>query len=334
MNSHFSCPPILFLIFNRPIQTLCVFESIRKARPSKLYIAADGARPHKLGDSELCMETRNIVSQIDWDCEVHTLFRENNLGCACAVREAINWFFSFEEAGIILEDDCVPSESFYPFCRRMLDEYHASPNVFMISGFAPYCEDIKEDTMYHFSRWANIWGWATWRNRWELYDLSFPNWNEYKVKFLNDKYFEKMKGFREWIVYTFDKNIHHSDSTAWSWAWTYALFSKGGLCLTPNKNLISNIGNIGEHSNNKKPSALLNTHLYNIDVENIVLRDEVRGDKDIDEIRVQQYMNESGIISRVIWRLGIIMRKFGFFKNGNNSLHPMNIAKKIVQIFR
>jgi hypothetical protein len=105
--------PILFLIFNRPEPTKRTFDEIRRAKPAELYIAADGPREAKLDDPELCNETRAIVKDIDWKCEVHTLFRDKNLGCKKAVSSAIDWFFDNVDAGIILEDDCVPEQTIH-----------------------------------------------------------------------------------------------------------------------------------------------------------------------------------------------------------------------------
>ena len=101
--------PILFLIFNRPDSTKLVFESIRSIKPAKLYIAADGARKHKVGEDLLCKDTRSIIDLIDWECEIKTLFRNENLGCKISVSSAIDWFFENEEQVIILEDDCLPN---------------------------------------------------------------------------------------------------------------------------------------------------------------------------------------------------------------------------------
>ena len=110
--------PILFLIFNRPDLTRQVFRTIQEQRPARLYIAADGPRPHKSGEDQLCGETRSVVEEVHWECDVRKLYREENLGCGRAVSEAITWFFNQEREGIILEDDCLPDASFYPFCRE------------------------------------------------------------------------------------------------------------------------------------------------------------------------------------------------------------------------
>ena len=127
--------PILFLIFNRPQTTLLVFEQIKKVQPKWLFIAADGPHIEKPGEEELCNETREIVLKgIDWDCEVKTLFRSENVGCMKGPSEAINWFFGNVEQGIILEDDCLPDSSFFTYCEQLLEEYKYNEKIITIGG--------------------------------------------------------------------------------------------------------------------------------------------------------------------------------------------------------
>lgn len=126
--------PILFLVFNRPDTTRKVFEKIRQIKPQKLYIAADGPRKDIVAEKIKCEEVRSIVTEVDWECEVETLFRDNNLGCKCAVGNAITWFFKHEEMGIILEDDCLPDPTFFKFCEELLEKYRFDSRVMSISG--------------------------------------------------------------------------------------------------------------------------------------------------------------------------------------------------------
>ena len=125
--------PILFLVFNRPATTQAVFEIIRQAKPPKLYISADGPRKDRLGESEKCEKVRSIATDVDWDCEVKTLFREENLGCKQSVSSSIDWFFQHEPEGIILEDDILPLPCFFDFCDELLEKYRHK-NVSMITG--------------------------------------------------------------------------------------------------------------------------------------------------------------------------------------------------------
>src|SRR6185503_2722056 len=125
---------ILFLVFNRPEPTARVFEAIRAAQPPRLYVAADGPRASRTGESDRCALTRRVASTVDWPCSVATLFRATNLGCKNAVSSAISWFFEHEEEGIILEDDCLPEPSFFAYCDELLAHYRDNPRVGLISG--------------------------------------------------------------------------------------------------------------------------------------------------------------------------------------------------------
>ena len=160
--------PVLFLIFKRPDTTQRVFEAIKKAKPKQLFISADGGRNEE--EKKSCNALREaIVAQIDWDCELKTLFRENNLGCKMAVSSGISWFFEEVEQGIILEDDCLPNESFFKFCETMLEKYKDDQSIWHI-GANNFQDSIKRgDADYFFSMYSHIWGWASWRDRWQKY---------------------------------------------------------------------------------------------------------------------------------------------------------------------
>lgn len=159
---------VLFLVYKRPDTTKRVFEVIRRARPSRLYIAGDGPRSEEDGETEKVQEARRIATSVDWGCEVKTLFRDENLGCKKAVNDAISWFFEYEDAGIILEDDILPSASFFPFMQTMLEMYKKDSRVMMVTGY-----NIKnqwkpiENSCYFFSMLGGIWGWASWRRAWK-----------------------------------------------------------------------------------------------------------------------------------------------------------------------
>lgn len=161
---------VLLLIFNRPETTRRVFDQIRAQQPPRLYIAADGARPNRPEEAARCAETRAISTQVDWDCELHLLYRDQNLGCRRAVSEAITWFFEHEEAGIILEDDCLPADSFFYFCDALLEKYRHDERIHAITGTNLQMGKQWGEASYYFSRYTNIWGWASWRRVWKEYD--------------------------------------------------------------------------------------------------------------------------------------------------------------------
>ncbi|HKZ36424.1 MAG TPA: hypothetical protein VJ184_02160, partial [Chryseolinea sp.] len=144
--------PVLFMIFNRPETTKRVFESIRNERPHRLFVAADGPRPNKPGEAEMCAEARKIATAVDWECEVKTLFREENLGCGRAPARAITWFFENVERGIILEDDCLPSHDFYLFCSILLERYRYDSRIMEIGGNNFLSDSMSDqEPSYYFS---------------------------------------------------------------------------------------------------------------------------------------------------------------------------------------
>ena len=235
--------PILFLIFNRPNETATVFNALKIMKPNFLYVACDGPRGNVSSDRENVAKTREILDQIDWDCELKTLYRDVNLGCKIAVSEAINWFFQNVEEGIILEDDCVPDSSFFDYCSELLDLYRDDRRVMHISGlnFLSGAEDASGSAeSYHFSKYAAVWGWATWRRAWRLYDADILNWPKAKERGLHYNFCFNKSEQRVWED-KFD-HVHKHQIDTWDFQWSYCIIFNNGLCVTPNTNLISNIG--------------------------------------------------------------------------------------------
>ena len=159
-------PPVLLLMFNRPDLARQVFDSIRAVKPSRLYLSVDGARQGRPEELEAVQQCRALKDEVDWDCEVKTLFQESNLGCGCGVRSGIDWFFENEERGIILEDDCKPHPDFFVFCSEMLDKYRDDTRVFSVAGFNELPVTAFQGASYEFSVYNLIWGWASWRRAW------------------------------------------------------------------------------------------------------------------------------------------------------------------------
>lgn len=231
---------VLFIVFNRPETTKLVFESIKRMRPQKLYISSDGPRINREGEKLKVDLVRNLVTNIDWDCEVFTLFREENIGCKLAVSSAINWFFSHEEKGIILEDDCLPNLDFFNFCSRMLTAYENESKVMMITGNNFQNGQKRGDASYYFSKYNHIWGWATWRRAWEKYDLDISFWPKYKLsKSWVDLFPNKVE--RKYWEAIFNRTYNKEIDT-WDYSWAASIWYNNGVTLTPNVNLISNIG--------------------------------------------------------------------------------------------
>jgi hypothetical protein len=230
--------PILFIAFNRPHEAREVFEAIRIARPSTLYIAVDGPRKDRAGDLEQCILVRNISNFVDWPCKVNTLFHNHNLGCKRAVVSAIDWFFSSEEMGIILEDDCVPSINFFRFCEELLYHYKEDTRIWHIGGTNPLASRAQESNLYYFSNYNRIWGWATWRRAWDQFNVDIPFWPSIHEQ----KVVEQILGHQAanhfnplfWDAY-------NCNVDTWDYQWfLYRLLN--GLSIIPMVNLVANIG--------------------------------------------------------------------------------------------
>jgi hypothetical protein len=238
---------ILLLVFNRVETTRNVFEAIRQAKPARLYVAADGPRENQPGEYELCEEARRVAMEVDWRCEVKTLFRENNLGCGKAVAEAITWFFEQESEGIIFEDDCVPDMSFFGFCEELLEKYRHEPRVMTIggtfigSGTHKNPNKIPISTSYFFSKNVECWGWASWRRAWNLFDYHVVNWPLLRTTDWLHRIGDGSKKFKQTWEDNFQR-VHRGADDIWDYQWVFSIWSHDGLSILPTKNLVANIG--------------------------------------------------------------------------------------------
>lgn len=232
--------PILFLVFNRPQTTAVVFETIRKAKPSRLYVASDGPRLNRAGESELVENVRKIMTSVDWPCEIHTLFREKNMGCKYAVSSAITWFFEHEEQGIILEDDCVPNDDFFIYCETLLELYRDDHRIMAITGNNFQDGHRRGQSSYYFSKLTHIWGWASWRRAWSHYDVEISFWPTWKNSHDWKSFWESSVDREHWQK-IFDK-VYDSEIDTWDCQWALCLWRQSGLTAIPNVNLVSNIG--------------------------------------------------------------------------------------------
>ena len=147
--------PVLFLIYNRPKEALKVFKQIKKYKPKQLFIASDGAK--NTNDIKKIDNLRNeILNMVNWNCEIFTKFNKINKGCGLAISEAITWFFNNIEMGIILEDDCVPNQSFFKFCEDALIEYEFDYRIMHISGLNLFQNKNITKESYFFSKHISI----------------------------------------------------------------------------------------------------------------------------------------------------------------------------------
>ncbi len=236
----YRCPPILFIIFNRPDLGYQVFKRIREAQPKKLFIAADGPRDEVTEDIELCNASRQIVKMVDWDCEIQTLFQPTNQGCKLAESAAINWFFKNIDEGIILEDDCVPDLSFFRYCSELLSYSRNDTRIMHISG-DNFQQGIKRTQYsYYFSRWIHLSGWATWQRAWKYYDADMKSWPILRdTDWLNDIHGNESIAM-DWGI-RFDR-AYNSVVNSYGYPWTYSCWVQNGMAILPEVNLVSHIG--------------------------------------------------------------------------------------------
>jgi len=240
--------PVLFIAFNRPDVTAVAFEYIRRAKPTKLYVALDGARNNKLYEDLICKEVENIVRRVDWDCDVHYKMNNVNKGAEITVSEAISWVFETEEYAIILEDDIVAPIAFFEFAQEMLFKYKNDDRIGTVSSnnFTPVEMSSNDD--YFFAKYGHSWGWATWRRAWDEFDLNAEIKEEHlALSFLKTitnsareaKYYQEL--FKS-------MKIRGIGNNTWDFMGLYQHRVNNRLSILPRVNLSSNIGVFGLHA--------------------------------------------------------------------------------------
>lgn len=228
---------VLLLFFARPEQTAKVFEQIKIARPSKLFLYQDGAREGRTDDVAGVKACRKIVENIDWECEVHRMYQEKNYGCDPSEYISQKWMFCIVDKGIILEDDDVPSQSFFPFCKELLDKYEYDNRIAMICGMN-HMDQVDIDGDYFFCRkHGPIWGWATWRRFVDMWDPKYnflDNERDITNLFSSGELWNKR--LETYLKHKATGIEHYEDFVS-----STRIFNSM-LAIIPSKNLISNIG--------------------------------------------------------------------------------------------
>lgn len=232
--------PILLLIFNRMSTTVRVFEKIKAQKPKYLFIASDGSREGKENEQAEVEKIRKyVLDQIDWDCEVKTLFRDKNLGCGVAPYTAITWFFDHVEKGIILEDDCLPLPGFFEFCEEVLNYYKDDERIYEISGHNLQAGKVRGDGSYYFSNYPGIWGWASWARAWKNYDYEMRDYEDFVRNNSISKVLPDIKQRKFWMkLFNNAKKL----GSWWDYQWVYTIWKNQGISIIPNANLVRNIG--------------------------------------------------------------------------------------------
>lgn len=239
--------PIVLIIFKRPHTTQRVFEKIRDAKPSKLFIIADGGRND--AEKEKCLATRAIVEQVDWNCELFKNYSDSNLGCAKRVSSGLDWVFSQVEEAIILEDDCLPHSSFFRFCEELLEKYRNDNRISSISGQNVQFGNQVTNHSYYFSRYNHCWGWATWRRAWQHFDFHMQHWTDVKNMNLLRSVLEDANSLQTWTKIL--DSAYNGELDSWATRWTLSCWLQSSFGIISNVNLISNIGFDADSTNCK-----------------------------------------------------------------------------------
>lgn len=242
--------PVLLILFTRQDTTKQLIDVLRKVQPRTIYIAADGARTHKKGEDQRVSELREYVDQaIDWSCTIHKKYAQENLGCKYNPQDAITWFFEQVQMGVILEDDCIPSESFFPFAYDILNHYKNDYRIFGFTGTSMVSQASKSKASYYYSEYVQTWGWGTWADRWQMHLKNLENFEEHLDDPLAQSRIENKIANRQ-IIHR--ARISFRDQLdAWDYQWFYSAFANRGLFVVPSQNLVRNIG-FGEDATHTK----------------------------------------------------------------------------------
>jgi hypothetical protein len=243
--------PIAIFVFNRPETTKRVLAQIATYQPRQLFIVADG--PRYEAEVELCRQTRELFEHIEWDCEVLTQFSDVNLGCKNRMASGLSWVFSECEQAIILEDDCLPDSSFFAYCDELLEKYENDRRVMAIGGsMFPSATDAGPYS-YYFSRHVSVWGWASWRRAWDLYDREMGFWPCLReTGWLSDLLGVEFAASR-WKDFCDDAFQGRIDT--WDIQWVYSCWAQNALAISPQHNLVTNIGFGPEATHTLDPSS-------------------------------------------------------------------------------
>lgn len=243
------------VIFNRKEKAQALYEALKKVKPSKLYVIADG--PRNEDERVKCEETRSVFENVEWNCEIHRNYAEHNLGCCVRPQSGFTWVLENEPEAIFLEDDCIPCVDFFKYCDEMLEKYRDDERIMQVSGTNYLKEWHSGEYSYHFARWGSIWGWATWARAWKNYDVEIKSWKDENTRRMIKQQLGELVYKSRAPIY--DKICcNTANISAWDHQWSYTRLVNNGLSIVPCRNLVMNIGS-GEDATHT--SAMGNTSI-------------------------------------------------------------------------
>lgn len=232
--------PVVFLVFRRPELTARVLARIREARPSRLFVVADGPRRGRAEDAAGCAEVRRVIERgVDWPCELTRDYAPENRGCAARVSSGITAAFAAADEAIILEDDCLPDASFFPFCAELLARHRDDERVAQVAGCCFLAPPAGPES-YFFSRYPHCWGWATWRRAWRHYDHDLAAWRDPATRARVLGAIEDPRERAYWQD-AFDRTAA-GRTDSWAYRWTLSCWARGAWSANATANLVTNVG--------------------------------------------------------------------------------------------
>ncbi|SED68106.1 hypothetical protein SAMN04487765_0705 [Tenacibaculum sp. MAR_2010_89] len=295
--------PVLLIAFNRPDTTREAFESIRKVKPKKLYVAIDGPRSDKEGEDDLCKEVIEITKKVDWECETKYLIREKNVGCKYGVSKAISWALESEDRVIVIEDDIIPVPSFFAFAEELLEKYKNDDTIAMISG-NNYTPIESMDVDYTFSKYGHIWGWATWKRVWDQFDVEVPNLQKAIDSNLSSMDFvdKKEKKNTKKAFKKLSLKIATKTENTWDHQFVFFRFQNNLLSIVPKFNLCSNIG---ESSSRTNTIASSNDFYYPSDNSFVLKKhpNEVTRNLEYDKYHFKKHINGKTFFEKILYKI-------------------------------
>lgn len=243
--------PVALILYNRPGLTRRVAERIKAAVPPRLFLVADGPKPGDREDERRCRRARHAADELDWTCPVDRAYAEKNLGCRRRVETGLDWVFEQVPEAIVLEDDCLPEPTFFPYCDSLLERYRGDSRLMTVAGTNFQADVNRSRYSYRFSRYMRTEGWATWRSAWRHYQSDMRQWPEVRRDGRLRDLLPSRRAERYWTR-IFDQ-VAREERDSWGYVWQFSIWAQGGLTAVPEQNLIHNLGWGEEATHTKDP---------------------------------------------------------------------------------
>lgn len=311
--------PCLIIAYSRPGGVRTLLESMEVANVSKVYIAIDGPRDETdTRNRKLILKIVEEYSQ-KGSMNIQVLARELNLGVGAGVISAIDWFFENEESGIILEDDLVPSRSFFEYSSMCLSQFDWDPEVWVISGTQVF-PNRNQPSISTWSHYPMIWGWAGWASKWKLMRTSLLRHKSFKPLL------SLSARFHFWRVGANRTLLGKVDT--WDIPLAFEFYYQRKLCLLPPVNLISNVGNDSIAAHTGEAGFPLNQPSFEIDLPFVVdsiSRDQTSKSYDL-KLEAELFKISSKHVLLPIWSTLLDFHRFPKEKRKSPLSHRLRVS--------